>query len=170
MLMRNEIKAAIEAILFVHSEPVSMERLIEALDIPLIDLKEILLEMMEEYKDSKRGIQLLRGDNGYTLTTKPQISEILNRMIQPVKRRLSPATLETLAIIAYRQPVTRMDIENIRGVRSDKIIQNLLDRGLIKEAGHKDAIGKPMLYSTSEEFLHLFGLTSLKELPDLKEA
>jgi segregation and condensation protein B len=170
MLMRDEIKAAIEAILFVHSEPVSMEQLIETLDVPLIDLKEILLEMTAEYNDNKRGIQLLRGDDGYTLATKPQLSDVLNRMIQPVKKRLSPATLETLAIIAYRQPITRLEVENIRGVRSDKIIVNLLDRGLIEEAGHKDAVGKPMLYRTSEEFLRLFGLSSLKELPDLKEA
>lgn len=170
MLMRDEIKAAVEAILFVHSEPVSMEQLIETLDVPLIDLKEILKEMMAEYNDNKRGIQLLRGVEGYTLSTKPQLSDILNRMIQPVKKRLSPATLETLAIIAYRQPITRLEVENIRGVRSDKIFVNLLDRGLIEEAGRKDAVGKPMLYSTSEEFLRLFGLSSLEELPDLKEA
>lgn len=170
MLMRDEIKAAIEAILFIHSEPVSMEQLIETLDVPLLDLKVILQEMVIEYNDKNRGIQILRGDEGYSLCTKPEFSDVLNRMIQPVKKRLSPAVLETLAIIAYRQPITRLEIENIRGVRSDKIVLNLLDRGLIQEAGHKDAVGKPVLYATSEEFLRLFGLSSLKELPDLKEA
>ncbi|HEX3010762.1 MAG TPA: SMC-Scp complex subunit ScpB [Syntrophomonadaceae bacterium] len=170
MLMRDEIKAAIEAILFVHAEEVSMEKLIETLDVPLVDLKDILQEMMAEYNDKKRGIRILRGDEGYTLCTKSEFSDVLNRMIQPVRKKLSPAALETLAIIAYRQPVTRLEIENIRGVKSDKIVSNLLDRGIIQEAGHKDVVGKPVLYATGEEFLRLFGLTSLRDLPDLKEA
>jgi segregation and condensation protein B len=170
MLTRNEIKAAIEAILFVHSDPVTMEQLIEALDVPLVDLKVILQEMMIEYNDERRGLQLLKSDAGYVLCTKPDLSDVLNRMVEPVKKKLSPATLETLAIIAYRQPLTRLEIENIRGIKSDKIITNLLDRGLVQEVGHKDAVGKPVLYATSEDFLRLFGLTSLKDLPALKEA
>lgn len=170
MLMRNEIKAAIEAILFTQAEPVSMEQLIETLDVPLVDLKDILLEMMAEYNEKERGIQILRGEQGYTLCTKPEYSDILNRMIQPVRKRLSPAAMETLAIIAYRQPITRSEIESIRGVRTDKIITTLLDRGLIQEAGRKDVLGKPVLYVTGQDFLRLFGLSSLKDLPELKEA
>lgn len=170
MLMHDEIKAAVEAILFTRSEPVSMEKLVEALDIPLVDLKEILQEMIVEYNQGKRGIQILKSDEGYIMCTKPEYSDILTRMVQPVKKRLSHASLETLAIVAYRQPITRAEIESIRGVRSDKIINHLLDQGLIKEAGPKEAVGKPMLYATGEEFLRLFGLSSLKELPIIKEA
>ncbi|WP_054696957.1 SMC-Scp complex subunit ScpB [Syntrophomonas palmitatica] len=170
MLIRDEIKAALEAILFIRAEPLVIEELVEILDLPLIDLKSVLDELILEYNEKQRGIQIVRIDNSYLMCTHPRCADIINRLEKPVRRRLSQAALETLAIIAYRQPVTKAEIENIRGVKSEKIVTNLLERGLIEEAGHKAVLGKPVLYKTSPEFLKVFGLGSLKELPVLEEA
>ncbi len=170
MLMREQIKAAVEAILFVQAERVGMDELVEILNVPLLELKEILREMIPEYNNNTRGgLQIVELDSGYLLCTRPDYSDILSRMVKPQKRRLSPAALDTLAIVAYRQPVTRLEIEEIRGVKSDRIIAILSEKGLIEEAGHKEVLGKPILYTTTEEFLRVFGLSNLKELPDLDE-
>lgn len=165
MLMREEIKASVEAILFVRGERVSMDELVEILEVPLLDLKEILQELVAEYSESKRGIQIITVDKGYLMCTCPEYSDILARMEKPVKKKLSPASLETLAVIAYRQPITRAEIDRIRGVKSDRVISSLLEKELIEEAGYKEVPGKPVLYITGSEFLKVFGLTSLKELP-----
>lgn len=170
MLMRDEIKGAVEAILFVRSERVGIDELVEILDVPLLDLKEIIQEMLLEYnKNERRGIQIVAVNNGYVMCTRPNYSDILVRMEKPVQKRLSPAALDTLAIVAYRQPVTRAEIEQIRGVKADRIINNLIEKGLIEEVGTKPVVGKPVLYGTSEEFMRLFGLSSLKELPPVEE-
>lgn len=170
MLMRDQIKAAVEAVLFVRAGRVGREELVEILDVPSIELKEILQEMILEYNNNvKGGLQIVELDGGYMLCTRPDYSDILSRMEKPLKRRLSSAALDTLAIVAYRQPVTRLEIEQIRGVKSDRIISNLATRGLIEEVGHKDVLGKPILYATTEEFLKVFGLISLQELPDIEE-
>lgn len=168
MIMRDQVKAALEAILFVRAERVSTDELVKLLDISPADLKIILDEMIIEYNELKRGIQIVAIDNTYTMCSKPEYSDILNRMHKNVKKKLSPAAMETLAIVAYRQPVTRLDIERIRGVKSDRIIYMLLEKGLIEEAGYKDVPGKPVLFRTGEEFLRLFGLRGLEELPDIE--
>lgn len=168
MMMRSEIKAAIEAILFVRSEQVSADELAEILGVPLLDLQEIMRELIAEYNDAQRGIQIVAVENSYIMCSSPAYSDILSRMSKTVERYLSPAAMETIAIIAYKQPITRAEIEAIRGVRSDRIISNLLERGLIEECGYKKTVGKPVLYRTSDEFLKLFGLSSLDDLPDLE--
>jgi len=169
MLMRDEIKGAIEAILFIRSERVGLEELVEALNVPLVDLKMILEEMILEYNKRERGIQIVEVDGGCLMCTKTDYSDILARIGKPVRRRLSSAALETLAVIAYQQPITRVEIEKIRGVKSDRILNNLLEKGLIKEAGYKQVPGKPLLYITSEDFLKVFGLSSIDELPVIEE-
>jgi segregation and condensation protein B len=169
MLMQNEIKACVEAILFVRAERVGLDELVELLDVPLLDLKAILDEMLLEYNENSRGIQIVAVEGGYLMCTRPEYAGVLSRVEKPVRRRLSSSAMETLAIIAYRQPVTRAEIEKIRGVRSDKMINTLLEKGLIEEAGYKDTIGRPLTYKTTIEFLRLFGLTTLKELPQLEE-
>ncbi len=168
MMMRNEIKGAIEAILFVRSELVPADELVEILGVPLLELYEIIRELIAEYNEAQRGIQIVAVDHSYMMCTSPVYSDILSRMNKTVPRRLSPAAMETLAIIAYKQPVTRVEVEAIRGVKSDRIITNLLEKGLIEEAGYKPVIGKPMSYKTTIEFLRLFGLSSLDDLPDLE--
>jgi len=169
MLMRDDIKASLEAVLFVRSERVTLDELVEILEVPLLDLKEIMEELILEYNQSKRGIQIIAVDKSYLMCTRPDYSDILARMEKTVIKRLSPAAIETLAIIAYRQPVTRAEIDSIRGVKSDRVISTLLEKGLIEEAGHKQAAGKPVLYATGSGFLKVFGLTSLDELPAVEE-
>lgn len=169
MLMRKEIKAAVEAILFVKAQWVALDELVEILEVPLLELKEIIEELISEYNIEKRGIQIAAFDRGYLMCTNPDFTDVLGRIQSTVKKRLSPAALETLAVIAYRQPVTRSEIENIRGVKSDRIITNLLEKELIEESGFKAVPGQPILYATSIEFLKVFGLASLKDLPELRE-
>jgi len=169
MLMRDDFKGAIEAVLFVSGEHISRGELQDLLGLGANDLEEIMQEMIAEYETSSRGIQILAVEDGYIMATKAEVSEVVVKMLKPASRRLSPAALETLAIIAYRQPISRPEIEQIRGVKSDRVIANLLEKGIIKEVGIKPGIGKPILYGTTHEFLRLFGLTSLTELPVLEE-
>lgn len=168
MMMRNEIKGAIEAILFVRSELVPADELVEILGIPLIELYEIIRELMAEYNEAAKGIQIVAVEHSYMMCTSPNYADIISRMNKTVQRRLSSAALETLAIIAYKQPITRAELEAIRGVKSDKIVSNLLEKGLIAEAGHKPVVGKPILYITTADFLSLFNLNSLDDLPDVE--
>lgn len=169
MLMKNELKASIEAILFISSEKVSIKELALVLEMAEADVKVLIHEMTLDYQHSNRGIQLFAFEDGYMLGTKPEYASVLGRMCKPVNRRLSPAALETLAIIAYKQPVTRLELEQIRGVKTERVLANLLERGIIKEAGRKEVTGKPILYETTHEFLKIFGLNSLDELPPLKD-
>lgn len=169
MLMKDELKASLEAILFLSPERVSKEELMRILALDEENLHTLIEEMMADYQQVNRGIQIIAVDNGYTLGTKAEYAPVLEELVRPEKRRLSSAALETMAIIAYRQPVTRAEIEQIRGVKTDRVLNNLLERGLIKEAGHKAVPGKPILYGTTHEFLRVFDLKSLEDLPPLAE-
>lgn len=169
MWMHEEIKAAVEAVLFLRAERVTIEELVDILDVGLLEIKPVMKELLMEYNQKKRGLQILETEGAYVMCTRPEYAGILARLDRPVRKRLTPAALETLAVIAYQQPVTRAEIEKIRGVRVDKIINNLLEKGLIMEAGQKPVVGKPVLYRTTEEFLRVFGLISLQDLPVIKE-
>ena len=165
MLMRNEIKGAIEAVLFVSSEAMSIDELVELLEVPLLELRPIMAELIEEYKRSSRGIQIIVKEEGYIMGSAPAYTDILTRLTKSVRRGFSQAALESLALIAYRQPITKMEIEKARGIKSDKIINTLLEQGLIMPMGNKPVLGKPLMYGTTAEFLRVFGLTGLNELP-----
>lgn len=167
MLMRDDVKAGIEALLFAGGDRVGTAELLEILQIEENDFKEIMQELILEYHQEKRGLQIIPLEDGYIMGTKPEYTELLSKMVKPARLRLSPAALETLAIIAYQQPVTRAEIEQIRGVKVERILSNLLEKGIIKEDGRKAVLGKPMMYRTSYEFLKIFGLSSLEELPVL---
>ena len=163
--MRAEIKAAIEAVLFASGERVAARDLMDLLQLGETDLEQIIQEMMEGCHDCGRGIQILKLDDGYIMATKAEYSSIISQLIKPASRRLSPAALETLAVIAYRQPVSKVEIEQIRGVKSDRVLASLLEKGLIKEMGRKPVPGRPVLYGTTHEFLKVFSLSNLEELP-----
>ncbi|MGI6487970.1 MAG: SMC-Scp complex subunit ScpB [Syntrophothermaceae bacterium] len=165
MLLRQELKAAIEAVLFTRAEPIDIEELSRALGVSVQDTREILQELISEYNRSEHGIQVVESDAGYTMCTKPEYFRYVNNTNRSVTRRLSQAALETLAIVAYQQPVTRPEIEAIRGVRVEGVLNMLVDRGLVAEAGRKDVPGRPLLYVTTAEFLRIFGITSLDDLP-----
>lgn len=169
MLMKDEIKAAIEAILFVSGEKISTAELMKFLDLGEEELRNLLHEMTGDYAQNNRGIQLIAMDDGVLLGTKPEYAPVLGKIFKPNSRRLSTAAMETLAIIAYKQPITRLEIEQIRGVKTERVLSNLLDKGIIKEAGRKAVPGKPVLYETTHEFLKIFGLASLTELPVIEE-
>lgn len=164
----EKIKAVIEAILFAAGRQVNIKELMISLEIPKDDLENIIVSMQEDYKNQNRGIEIIKIEDGYQLCTKRELYEYIYPILDKrSKPNLSNAALETLAIIAYNPRITRAEIESIRGVSADACIYKLLEYGLIQEAGKADLPGKPMTYITTNEFLKMFGYTSLNDLPEL---
>lgn len=164
----REIMAIIENILFVSGEAVELKEIAKALDISKGRAVEIMEKMVSCFDFERRGLQIIQTNEKYQLATRPQYASFIQKFVEPRRReRLSQAALETLAIIAYRQPTTRMDIEEIRGVKCDHILNGLLDKGLIKDVDRLDAPGRPILYGTTEQFLKQFGLKNIEDLPPL---
>lgn len=164
----DKIKSIIEAILFAAGRQVTIKELMISLEISKEDLENIIVSMQEDYREQSRGIEIIKVDDSYQLCTKKELYEFLYPILDKrSKPNLSNAALETLAIIAYNPRVTRAEIESIRGVNADACIYKLLEYGLIQEGGKADLPGKPMTYVTSNEFLKMFGYTSLNDLPEL---
>lgn len=164
----EKIKSIIEAILFAAGRQINIKELMISLEISKEDLENIISSMQEEYKRENRGIEIIKVEDSYQLCTKKELYEYLYPILDKrAKPNLSNAALETLAIIAYNPKVTRAEIESIRGVSADACIYKLLEYGLIQETGKADLPGKPMTYGTSNEFLKMFGYTSLNDLPEL---
>lgn len=164
----NEAPLAIEAILFVSGEPVSVPELAEALGLSEMETMHAVEALQREYESGSRGIALRRYGDHLKLETRPEYAPYVERMLQPVQRQtLSQAALETLAVIAYSQPATKGAVEQVRGVKCDYSVQSLLNKGLIKEVGRKEALGRPILYATTDKFLEHFGITDVRELPPL---
>ena len=164
----SEYKAATEAILFTMGQAVPLHTLAGALEISDEKMELILREMEEDYKNPARGIQLRRLDDSYQLSTKAEFfRQLVAVASQPKRYTLSQALLETLAIVAYKQPVTRLEIEKIRGVSSGHALNRLVEYGLIEEAGRLNAPGRPLLFGTTEEFLRAFGLSQTGDLPQV---
>lgn len=162
-----DVVGALEAVLFVATAPLSVRRLAEVLELE-VPLVEAALAQLQVRLDETRGLELRRVAGGYQLVTRAAHAAAVARL-GPVRRvSLSSAALEVLAVIAYRQPVTRAEIEAVRGVNSESTIRTLLDYGLIEEAGRKDAPGRPILYATTQRFLETFGLNDVSELPPLE--
>ncbi len=170
--MENEqLKAVIESLLLAADGPVSADRLRNAVgdEIPRKQITDALGELRDEYERTGRGLRLAEVANGYQLRTPREHAEFVRRLTAVRPARMSRANLETLAIIAYRQPVTRAEIEDIRGVNVDGVVSTLLERRLIRIVARKDVPGKPFLYGTTREFLEAFNLKDLKSLPTLQE-
>lgn len=164
----NHKKAIIEAILFSAGRQVEKKELMLALEISENDLDTIISNMQENYKKEDRGIELIKVNNSYQLCSKKDLYEYIYPVLDKrTKPNLSNAALETLAIIAYNPKITRAEIEAIRGVSADACVYKLLEYGMIEEAGKVDLPGKPMSYKTTNEFLKMFGYTSLEDLPEL---
>jgi segregation and condensation protein B len=161
--------AAIEAILFISAEAVNLADLQKALQVEPNWLEELINNLNEDYKTNDRGLRIYRHNNTLQLVTSPEVAPYIERFLglQPASR-LSAAALETLTIIAYRQPITRQGIEAIRGVDSSGVINTLQARSLIEEVGRAESIGHPVLFGSTIEFLHQFGLKNLSELPPLE--
>lgn len=165
------IAAVIEAALFLSSEPLSLAKMKKICEATEKEINNALKELKAELEEEKRGLVLLETPEGYQLGTKPEVAGYLEKLFDEDSSAvpLSQAALETLAIIACKQPVTRMEIENIRGVKAEGVIDNLLKRGLIQVSGRKEGLGRPFLYSTTDIFLQYFGLKDLTEIEPLKE-
>ena len=162
----SEIRAAVEAILFAAGDSVENERLAEALELDKQEMSDILKRMALRYEEADRGIRLVELSGAWQLCTKTEHYEELIRVVkQPKKTLLTDVLLETLSIVAYKQPVTRLEVEKIRGVKSDHAVNKLVEYGLIEEVGRMDAPGRPILFGTTEEFLRRFGVNSVGELP-----
>src|SRR5712671_1834208 len=169
--MNDERKSALEAIIYAADEPATIEQLALALGEEKIVVQAALDELVASYAIEERGVEIRAVAGGYKMYTKPQHHDVVRRFIKSLRPplRLSMPALETLAVIAYKQPVTGPEISEIRGVNSSGVIATLLDKRLITTAGRKEVMGRPILYKSSKEFLMRFGLSDLQELPSLKE-
>ena len=170
-MTNEERKAALEAIIYAADEPATLEQLAAALGDEKLAVQSSLDELIAGYASEERGIEVRAVAGGYKMYTKPQHHDVVRRFIKSLRPplRLSMPALETLAVIAYKQPVTAPEISEIRGVNTSGVISTLLDKKLITTAGRKEVIGRPILYKSSKEFLMRFGLSDLDELPSLKE-
>ncbi len=164
----QDYKAIIESILFTMGESVELSKIAAAIELDKPETKRLLDELITDYAQSGRGITIIELDGAYQMCTRPEMYEYLIRIArQPKHRALTDVLLETLSIIAYKQPITRVEIEKIRGVSCDHAVNKLLEYNLIQELGRLDAPGKPLLFGTTEEFLRSFGVHSIDELPVL---
>ncbi|RDY28812.1 SMC-Scp complex subunit ScpB [Romboutsia weinsteinii] len=170
-MKREDIKHIIEAILFAYGEPISIKELnyIVNEDLSSKEIEYMINILIEEYKEQNRGVQIIKLENKYQMCTNKDYAGYIKKVLEPKKKKtLSQATLETLTIIAYKQPITKIEIENIRGVKCDKVLQTLLENDLIREAGRLNKIGKPIIYKTTNEFLKLINIEKLEDLPPLE--
>ncbi|MEM4724484.1 MAG: SMC-Scp complex subunit ScpB [Candidatus Hadarchaeum sp.] len=162
-----DLVAALECILFVADRPVPPSRLAQVLEVRMEELEELVTQL--RFRLEQRGLQVIQIAGGLRLVTRPQYASYIEKFLLPLPVKLSDAALETLAIVAYRQPITRPEIEAIRGVKSNATLRTLLTMGLVVLKGHKPVPGRPLQYGTSERFLDYFGLRDLNDLPRLDE-
>ena len=162
----NELAHVIEAILFVAGEPVNVKDMQRALEVTEDETRQAIDALDSDYSFHRRGITLKRFGEHIQLSTRAEYAPYVERLLQPIqKQSLSQSALETLAIVAYRQPVTKLEMEAVRGVKCDYSVQSLVNKGLIEEVGRKEALGRPILYGTTDKFLSHFGLHTLDDLP-----
>lgn len=168
--MLEQLPYILEAIMFVAAEPISLEQIQETLDISPLEIARAIEILAKEYDTKNSGLYLKRFGDYIQLASRKDYAPFVEKVLQPLqKRSLSNSALETLALVAYKQPITKAEIEAIRGVKCDSILQSLMKKRLIVEVGRKKTIGRAILFGTTDEFLSHFDLKSLKELPPIKE-
>ena len=162
-MRREDIKHIIEAVMFAYAEPISIKELNDIINEELAskEIEYMLNNLINEYKENNRGIQIIKLQDKYQMCTNKDYSSFIKKVLEPKKKK-------SLTIIAYKQPITKVEIEDIRGVKSDKAIQTLLENNLIKEAGRLEKIGKPIIYKTTDEFLKLLNIEKLEDLPPIE--
>ncbi|MDR1496463.1 MAG: SMC-Scp complex subunit ScpB [Clostridiales Family XIII bacterium] len=174
MTTRKMIKSALESMMFVWGDPLDAGLAANAMNIDKTEAVESFRELMREYDEQERGIRVREVNGKYQYVTFDENYDFIRSIVTPAKeRRLTQAALETLAIVAYKQPVTKGEIDSIRGIRSERVIEGLMKKGLVEERGRSNAVGRPILYGTTDLFLTNFDLTTIKELPlieDIEEA
>lgn len=168
-MYHDKMVGALEAVLFAAGEPLSVAELAQCLQLEKPQVWELLSSLEHSYEEESRGLMLRQIGEGYQLVTKPEHYALVSNLSRKKEVKLTNAAMETLAIIAFKQPITRAEMEAIRGVKVDGVVNTLLDLGLIAEAGRKKALGNPILYATTEKFLQVFGLPNLEALPPLED-
>ena len=169
-MTNKSIKSALESLLFVWGEPLEAKTAAELFNLPVSDMLHILRELADDYKERESGLEIREMDKSFQLCTNPENDDYIRKLCTPVKeKRLSQAALEVLAVVAYKQPVTKTQIDGIRGIKSDRVIEGLMKRELIEEKGRSSAIGRPILYGTTKNFLALFGFETLADLPEIED-
>lgn len=170
MLDRKSVKSALESMLFVWGEPLEAKPAADALGIGKEEALGCFRELMEEYERETRGIRIRETDGSFQFVTCEENADYVTRLCTPVRtRRLSQSALEVLAIVAYKQPVTKAEVEAIRGIKCDRVMEGLMRRDLVCEAGRAETVGRPVLYATTKAFLQYFGFTTLRDLPPLED-
>ena len=170
MYSKKIMRSALETMMFMWGEPLEVKDAAEVLEADRSEVRELFRELMDEYEQEGRGIRIRETDDAFCFVTHAENDMFVKKLCTPVRvRRLSQAALEVLAIIAYRQPVTRSEIDSIRGIKSDRVIDGLLDKNLIEVKGRSEGVGRPLIYATTKEFLRKFGFTSLRDLPEVPE-
>ena len=170
MYSRKRMKSALETMMFIWGEPLEVKDAASVLEADRDVIRELFRELMTEYEQEGRGIRIREAGDAFGFVTHIENDLFVKKLCTPVRiRRLSQAALEVLAIIAYRQPVTRSEIDSIRGIKSERVIDGLIDKGLIEVSGRSEGVGRPLIYVTTREFLKKFGFASLKDLPEVPE-
>lgn len=170
MTSKKTIKSALESLMFVWGEPLNVKDAAEMFNVPWREVYDYMKELQEEYEEQARGIRIREIDKSFQFCTAQENGEYIERFCTPTKeKKLSQSAMEVLAIIAYKQPVTRSEIESIRGIKCERVIEGLAKKELIEEKGRSTGIGRPILYGTTKLFLEKFGFETLKDLPDIEE-
>ena len=170
MYSNKTMKSALETMMFMWGEPLEVRDAAEVLESDKNVIRGLFRELQAEYEQEGRGIRIREVDDAFGFVTLAENDMFLKKLCTPVRvRRLSQAALEVLAIIAYRQPVTRSEIDSIRGIKSERVIDGLIDKGLVEISGRSEGVGRPLIYATTKEFLKKFGFSSLKDLPEVPE-
>lgn len=170
MTSKKTIKSALESLMFVWGQPLNVKDAAEMFNVPWREVYDYMKELQEEYEEQARGIRIREIDKSFQFCTAQENGEYIERFCTPTKeKKLSQSAMEVLAIIAYKQPVTRSEIESIRGIKCERVIEGLAKKELIEEKGRSTGIGRPILYGTTKLFLEKFGFETLKDLPDIEE-
>ena len=167
---KQNIKSALESILFVWGQPLEAKVAADLFELPAADMLAIFRELASDYEERGSGLMIREMDKAFQLCTNPENDDYIRQLCTPVKeKRLSQAALEVLAIVAYKQPVGKSEIDSIRGIKSERVLEGLMEKGLVEEKGRSTAIGRPILYGTTRNFLALFGFETLEDLPQLED-
>jgi segregation and condensation protein B len=167
---KNEIKSVIESLLFTWGDPLEVKDLASILEIPEGEVSLLIKELMDDLDYNRRGVRIIKINNSYQIGTRPEHYQWIKKLsLSRANKNLSNAALETLSIVAYRQPIIKADMEAIRGVKCDRVLQTLIERKMVCELGRLERTGRPIIYGTTEEFLRSFGLESIDDLPSLNE-
>ena len=170
MTHKERIKSALESMMFVWGEPLDVKTAADVVDMPWKEVYDLFMELQDEYEAYERGLRIRRVDKSFQIVTYSENYEYIRKLCTPVKKRkLTQSALEVLAIIAYRQPVTRGEIESVRGIKCERVIDGLVQKGLVKEAGRSSSLGRPILYATTDEFLRYMDIESIDDLPQLED-